>query len=85
MDDFSRIMRVYILKTKDKALNAFKKFKAVVENKSKKRIQVFITDSGGEFFSREFLSYCKAIRIRDITRLSTHHNKMALWSVGSEP
>lgn len=52
VDDHSRMMWAYILKTKDEALTAFKKFKMLVENGTSQRIQVFRTDRGGEFFSK---------------------------------
>ena len=54
VDDFSRMMWVYMIKSKDEALNAFKKFRATVERKENKRILVLRTDRGGEFCSKEF-------------------------------
>lgn len=59
VDDYSRMMWVYMLKSKNEALNCFKKFKLLVENASKKRIQVFRTDRGGEFCSNAFESCCE--------------------------
>lgn len=38
VDDFSRFMWVYFLKGKDEALHAFRKFRALVENGSEKKI-----------------------------------------------
>lgn len=37
----------------------FKKFKALVENGAKQGIQVFRTDCGGEFCSKEFINFCE--------------------------
>lgn len=58
VDDYSRIMWVYMLKSKDQAFDTFKKFKAQVENSTGKRVKVFRTDRGGEFTSNQFTSYC---------------------------
>ncbi|KAL8154787.1 hypothetical protein AgCh_000227 [Apium graveolens] len=57
VDDYSRYMWAYLLKSKDEALSAFKSFCALVENKPGKKVKVFRTDRGGEFCSREFKSY----------------------------
>lgn len=59
VDDFSRYMWIYFLKSKDEAFGMFKRFRALVENGSEKRIKVFRTDRGGEFNSKEFTSYCE--------------------------
>ncbi|KAL8090107.1 hypothetical protein AgCh_039543 [Apium graveolens] len=59
VDDFSRYMWIYFLKSKDEAFVMFKRFRALVENGSEKRIKVFRTDRGGEFNSKEFTSYCE--------------------------
>lgn len=59
VDDFTRMMWVYMLKTKDAALATFKKFKVLVEKGGKHEIQVFRTDRGGEFSSNEFKLFCE--------------------------
>lgn len=59
VDDFSRVMWVYFLTTKDEAFDEFKKFKALVENGSEKRIKALRTDRGGEFCSSQFTSFCE--------------------------
>lgn len=59
VDDYSRYMWVYFLKSKDEAFGVFKKFRALVEDGPDKRIRVFRTDRGGEFTSKEFVSYCE--------------------------
>jgi hypothetical protein len=58
IDDASRYCYVYLLKTKDKALNYFKTYKAEVENQLEKKIKRFRSDRGGEYFSNEFDSFC---------------------------
>jgi transposase InsO family protein len=57
-DDASRYCYVYLLKTKDEALNCFKTYKAEVENQLEKKIKRFRSDRGGEYFSNEFDLFC---------------------------
>lgn len=59
VDDYSRMMWVYMLKIKDEAFSAFKKFKVLVEKETKQEIKVLRTDRGGEFCSREFVEFCE--------------------------
>nr|GFB20759.1 zinc finger, CCHC-type [Tanacetum cinerariifolium] len=59
IDDCTRYMWVYFLKSKDEALETFKEFKIKVENEVGKKLKSFRTDRGGEFTSREFTRYCK--------------------------
>jgi hypothetical protein len=54
IDDASRYCYVYLLKTKDEALNCFKTYKAEVKNQLEKKIKRFISDRDGEYFSNEF-------------------------------
>jgi transposase InsO family protein len=58
IDDASRYCYVYLLKTKDDALNCFKTYKAEVENQLEKKIKHFRSDHGGEYFSNEFDLFC---------------------------
>ena len=59
VDDFSRVMWIYMLGSKDEALGAFQKFRAQVEREKDKKIKVLRTDRGGEFMSNQFKSYCE--------------------------
>jgi transposase InsO family protein len=54
----SRYCYVYLLKTKDEALNYFKTYKTEVENQLEKKIKYFMFDRGGEYFSNEFDLFC---------------------------
>jgi hypothetical protein len=54
IDDASRYCYVYLLKTKDAALNYFKTYKTEVENQLEKKIKRFRSNRGGEYFSNEF-------------------------------
>jgi transposase InsO family protein len=58
IDDTSRYCYVYLLETKDDALNYFKTYKAEVENQLGKKTKCFRSDRGGEYFSNEFDLFC---------------------------
>jgi transposase InsO family protein len=58
IDAASRYCYVYLLKTKDEAVNYFKTYKAEVENQLEKKIKRFRSDRGGEYFSNEFDLFC---------------------------
>jgi transposase InsO family protein len=49
---------VYLLKTKNEALNYFKAYKAEVENQFKRKIKQLRSDRGGEYFSSDFFEFC---------------------------
>src|SRR6266540_4255602 len=53
IDDSSRFCYVYLLKTKDEALDYFKIYKAEVENQLDRKIKRLRSDRGGEYFSNE--------------------------------
>lgn len=59
VDDYSRVMWVYLLKNKHETFDAFKKFRALVENEPGKKVKTFRTDNEGEFTSNEFTKYCE--------------------------
>ena len=54
LDDYSSYTYSELLKTKDAAFVAFKKFKALTEKKTGKKIKQFCIDQGGEFLNGEF-------------------------------
>ena len=49
IDDFSRKVWIYFLKEKSEAFQAFKDFKAEVENFTDLRIKTLRTNRGGEY------------------------------------
>ncbi|CAJ2628653.1 unnamed protein product [Trifolium pratense] len=59
VDEFSRMMWVYPMKTKDEVLVVFQRFKAVVEKQAGRKINVLRSDGGGEYTSHNFRSFCK--------------------------
>ena len=49
IDDCSRYCYVYLLSSKDEAVNAFKSYKAEVETQLNKKIKIIRSDRGGEY------------------------------------
>jgi hypothetical protein len=64
VDDYSRWMQVYMLKSKDQACEAFVKFKAETKNQTSERIKVLRSDRGGEFLSGVFAGVCENAGIK---------------------
>lgn len=59
VDDFSRWMWVFMIKTKDQALDVFTKFKLLAENTAGRRIKTLRSDHGGEFLLGKFAQLCE--------------------------
>jgi hypothetical protein len=57
IDDYSRKAEVHLLKSKDEALSAFKKFKKRAENHTGEKVAFHRSDNGGEFLSGEFENF----------------------------
>jgi hypothetical protein len=58
IDDATRYCQLYLVKTKDEALNCFKIYKAEVENQLEQKIKRVRSDRGGEYLSNESGEYC---------------------------
>jgi hypothetical protein len=58
IDDATRYYQLYLVKTKDEALNCFKIYKAEVENYLDRKIKRVRSDRGGEYLSNDFGEYC---------------------------
>ena len=52
IDDYSRYMYLYLLRSKDETLDAFKVFKAEVENQCGKHIKIVRSNRGGEYYGK---------------------------------
>ena len=52
IDDYSHYMYLYMLRSKDEALETFKVFKAKVQKQCEKQIKVVRLDRGGEYYGR---------------------------------
>lgn len=61
VDDMSRYMWVILLKSKDEASAAIKKFSAAAELESGHKLKVLRTDRRGEFASTEFVHWCEEL------------------------
>ena len=59
IDDATRFCYVYLLQTKDEALDYFKIYKAEVENQLERKIKRLRSDRGGEYFSKIFDEFCE--------------------------
>ncbi|KAG7551025.1 Zinc finger CCHC-type [Arabidopsis thaliana x Arabidopsis arenosa] len=59
VDDFSRYTWVYFVKEKSEVFSKFLEFKVTVEGELGQKIKTLRTDNGGEFMSKEFLSFCR--------------------------
>ena len=59
VDDYSRYMWVYLVKTKDQVPEILIEFFKGVENKIGKKVKALRTDNGGEFTSQVLGNYCK--------------------------
>ena len=81
IDDSTRKVWVYPLKSKDEVFSTFQKFLALVENQSGKKLKGLRTDNGGEYLSREMVDFCakRGIRHGNLLLL-THLLKMELLS-----
>ena len=54
IDDFSRLTCVAFLREKSDVFEKFKKFKALYENQTGRKLKEIRSDRGGEFLSRDF-------------------------------
>ena len=57
INDYSRYTRVYLLRNKDEAMDAFIKYKSEVENQISKKIKRLRSDRGGEYESNPFNTF----------------------------
>jgi transposase InsO family protein len=72
IDDYSRKTWIYFLKSKDEVFSKFKEFKALIENLSERKIKILRSDNGGEYTSKEFVSFCRDVGIK--RELTTPYN-----------
>ena len=57
VDDHTRYVWAYILKSKDEVFAHFQKWKAQVEKSTGREVKILRSDNGGEYTSKEFNSY----------------------------
>jgi transposase InsO family protein len=59
IDDATRFCYIYLLLTKDEALDYFTIYKAEVENQLERKIKHLRSDRGGEYFPKIFDKFCE--------------------------
>ncbi|KAL4346422.1 hypothetical protein GQ457_17G024800 [Hibiscus cannabinus] len=64
IDDASRKVWVYFLRTKDQVFDYFKLFHVMVERETGKKLKCLRSDNGGEYSSKQFNAYCRSYGIR---------------------
>ena len=79
IDDATRKTWVYMLKNKSQVLETFKKFHAMVERETERKLKCLRSDNGGEYTSDEFKLYCSYHRIRHVKIVhgTPQHNGIA--------
>lgn len=79
IDDASRKVWVYCLRTKDQVFDHSKIFHAMVERETGNKLKCLRSDNGGEYTSREFSSYCAehGIRHEKTVPRTPQHNGVA--------
>ena len=79
IDDASRKVWVFVLKTKDQVLDRFKQWHAMVEREKGCSLKCLRSDNGGEYTSKEFQRYCleHGIRHEKTTPGTPQHNGVA--------
>ncbi|TXG65248.1 hypothetical protein EZV62_006523 [Acer yangbiense] len=58
IDDYSRRVWIYFMKTKDETLQKFKDWKVMIENQSEKGVKRLRIDNGLEYCNDDFNKYC---------------------------
>jgi hypothetical protein len=64
IDDATRKTWVYCIRQKSDVFDTFKKWKALVENETRKSLKCLRSDNGGEYYNKGFDDYCSYHGIR---------------------
>lgn len=64
IDDHTRFNHIYLLSSKDETFTCFKKYKALVEKQTGRRIGKLKSDRGGEYSSTAFLQFLEEAGIQ---------------------
>jgi hypothetical protein len=78
IDDATKFCYVYLLQTKDEALDYFKIYKAEVENQLERKIKRLRSDRGGEYFPKIFDESVRNTELFMRGRLPTRPNQTGL-------
>ena len=72
IDDATRKVWAYAMKSKDETFSYFKKFVSIVGTQSGKKLKALGSDNGDEYIAKEFKDFCAARGIkREFTTLYT--------------
>ena len=64
IEDSTRKVWAYPIRTKDRVFSIFSEWLAMVENETDRKLKCLRTDNGGEFKSHEFVKFCRERNIR---------------------
>ena len=64
IDDSTRKVWAYPIRTKDRVFSIFSEWLANIENQTGRKLKCLRTDNGGEFKSEEFVKFCREPGIR---------------------
>jgi hypothetical protein len=82
VDEYSRYMWVEMLRTKDQALECFKKIQLRAEVESDGKLKALRTDRGGEFVSNLFSIFCNEGGIKHYTTAPYTPQQNGWWREG---
>ena len=85
IDDSTRKVWAYPIRTKDRVFSIFSDWLAMVENQSGRKLKCLRTDNGGEFKSEEFVKFFRerGIRREYTTPYSPEQNGIPTFLLGS--
>lgn len=66
MDDYTHFLVVYLMKHKSEVFLKFQEYEAMVTAQFSQRISKLRSDNGGEYYNKEFISFCKSKGIQMI-------------------
>ena len=64
IDDATRHVWVYAMKSKDETFSCFKKFLSSVQTQFEHKLKALRSDNGGEYVSKEFTDFCSSREIK---------------------
>ena len=64
IDDSTRKVWAYPIRTKDRVFSIFTDWLAIIENQTGRKLKCLRSDNGGEFKSEEFVKFCRERGIR---------------------
>lgn len=82
VDDLSRFMWVYMLRSSDEILSNIVDFHNLVKNQYNKRVKVFKSNNGVEFVTQKINDFCKSEEVvHHISCVYTQKNRVIEWKL----